>query len=153
MYKFSLYTLDILYKNGWHEQPQVDVNNYNIFFVKTYQPVSDIILDFLRLFGDLELKYPNKIAPTIISICQFNPIEAFDTISSDSIKQYRDNWIIEDFCVIGLFEQETLIMTVSGVVYSLFDSYVFRIGNSGYEAIENMINFIGGERIVKYTPD
>lgn len=149
MFKFSPYTIEILYQNGWTESRQINTAPYTIYFEETQQPKSEAIINFLGSFGGLELKYPNKKALNIMSSCDFDPIEGHKIISTESLNDYARHWILKPFCVIGLLVHDVMIMTQLGEVYSLFDHYVYKLGNTGEEMIENICHFKGIERIYR----
>lgn len=150
MYKFSQPTLITLHEIGWTDDRQIDISVYKTLFDETNQVYSDIVLKFLSNFGGLEIIYSNKIRSDLRGNLIIDAIEGKDSISIERLNEYIKNWIKKPLCTIGINQQDTLTMTLDGEVYSLFDSYVYKEGNSGEEAIENIITQKPGIRIFKH---
>ncbi|MEQ8677151.1 MAG: SUKH-3 domain-containing protein [Aggregatilineales bacterium] len=66
MYQFSPVTLKLLKESGWTVDRSINIDPYKQFFKETNQPYSDTVLDFLRSFGDLTVRFPLDNNPTFI---------------------------------------------------------------------------------------
>lgn len=139
MYQFSATTYIVLENNGWTKERKVDTTKYATFFEKHKQPVSEIVLEFLSSFGDLEIRMPLKKKPIYDYWFKFDVYQSADNILTERLHFYEKDWFRDRLCTIGVkVSSEILLMTPNGALFSVFDSWVFKFGDSWQEAIENI---------------
>jgi hypothetical protein len=152
MYKFSDTTKAILYANGWSEDRQVDIEEYKAYYIKTKQPVSEQIFQFLSSFGGLTVttvlkEYPNQT----VKIFSINPqIKR----RAEDAKDYGEQWLMKPICHVGeAYSRDTFAMTPQGECYLMFEDFVYLIGNSITEGIETVCIGEAGIMIPPPSPD
>ena len=149
-YQFSEYTLNILLANGWTYERTVDVTAYKEYYANTQQPVSDMILEFLQSFGELEVTAPSKLYSGVIKT--LFSIQPLKTAGLETLNEYSKDWIKKPLCEVGTADNiDIFVMTPDGESYVMFDEWVFMIGSSVTEAIENLCHQNGGIRIPEPT--
>jgi hypothetical protein len=137
MIQLSTVTLEILRKNDWQESRRIDIHKYETFFQETGQVPSPLILDFLQQFGDMKISFPSKYYSNRLHWVLIDPIE--ESQSPELLANYSNNWIKKPLCVVGSLDDNSFIaMTPEGEVYSFFDNWVVKFGNTPYEALNNL---------------
>ena len=133
---FSEGTLSMLYRAGWSEERKVDTTAYEQRLKDEGYEIFPIALAFLGCFGDLEIKYPNNLVPSIISGFSLNLLETLERTSLASIQTYS-RMLKTPVTVIGMeSDNGLLLMNPDGKVFDVFDTWMMEVGESGEDAIE-----------------
>lgn len=150
MYQFSDETLNLLLKHDWSPNRRVDIEPYLQFYAETDQPVSDLIRDFLRSFADIEVSAYTKKSHILYEVFYINPLK----VGHRTLKEYAESWIQKPLCGVGRADSNDIFaFTPDGEGYIMFDSYVYKIGNTIVESIETLCTEGQTERIFKPAQD
>jgi hypothetical protein len=129
MYKFSDKTKEILYANGWSEERKVDIEKYKAFYAEHNQPTSDVIFEFLESFADLRIDAPESSVPNFHELL-------FDIYPS-RVPENAYWYITEPICSVGTAnDTDCFAISLTGVVYTIFDRHVHKVADSVIEAVE-----------------
>ncbi len=138
MHTFSEYTRRILCEAGWHEGRVFDTTAYEATLHSKEITPSPAVLNFLREFGGLYLRFPHPRAPDSADDAHFDVIEATEGYEAE---EHRD--IVEimevEVCPIGQASRGyiLLFMDTEGRVFGTYvDAYFY--GSSPDEALDTI---------------
>ena len=143
--EFNETTLLILQASGWDNHRVVNISKYLDYYETTNQIASPIVKTFLKSFGGLTIKVDTK-HPTIQRKIILNPIRGGESMGEDGLSFYQ-KWIDRTACIIGLSDNQTLLMTPNGAIYAVFDEYVFLKGETIQESLQTICSGRFGVKI------
>jgi hypothetical protein len=135
--EFSSLTLDLLRRAGWRPDRRVATDGYRSRLAEAGYAVSPAVLEFLQSFGGLSITRPTPLGDDILS---FDPADALTRISRARVGTY-EKFLDATLCVIGSYFTQTftVMMDPNGKVYGGADDTLRHLGDSGEEAVENLL--------------
>ncbi len=126
-----------LEKSGWDSSRNIDITIYEEAFKSEGYKPSELILEFLKQFGGMEIIVPAFRMPNDIDKIHFDPIRAINGIYRGNVIDYEER-VGEPMVVVGetYNEQLVLLMSESGNFYAAFDDFLVKLGDNIYEAID-----------------
>lgn len=139
IFKYCAY--GALKKAGWDYNRLINTTD----FVKAYQeygfPILNHVLEFLSRFGNLKINFLN-LRNGIDDNFDFDvrhglEVEVIERVKEDYMPRINN----KKMCIIGTAYRDhyVLLMDEDGKVYGGYDSYFVKIGDSGENAIEAII--------------
>jgi SUKH-3 immunity protein len=136
---FGLRTRRCLETAGWRSDERRDVSSAVKALTALGVEVSPAVRAFLEQFGGLRLTYPHFRDSTRIDYCHFDAGAAIDSVFPDNLRAWEKRI---GMCLSPIGEAfqgyATLLMSTDGKVYAAIDDSVFRVAESGAEAVENL---------------
>jgi hypothetical protein len=136
--KFSNDAENLLAKAGWHEGRAVNVSSIEESLIARGYSIAPVVHEFLQEFGGLRLKFPYDRNKGTMGLMSFNAGDAGKGLT-EKVKAAYERAVGAPLCVIGMESQDLLMMDTQGKVYSAFEQYLELIGESGMDAIENIL--------------
>ncbi|MDZ4957095.1 hypothetical protein GNF51_15070, partial [Clostridium perfringens] len=129
--------IESLKKSGWHSSRNIDISIYEEAYKSEGYKVSEIIIEFLKKFGGLDIIIPAFRRPESTDKVYIHPIRAINGIYRGNVLEYEER-IGKSIVVIGETQNEQLVLLMdeNGEVYVAFDDYLAKIGNNIYEALD-----------------
>ena len=152
MYEFSETVMMILSQSKWTQDRCVSIDKYEAYFWATQQPYSQVVLEFLSSFAGIEISRPSRLSPKSLFFCAIDPIESYQRLGGERVKYYSENWLHKPLCAIahyGDYDHSEILMAVTGESYSVFDTWVVKLGDTVSDLIETLCLQKGGERIMQ----
>lgn len=124
--------------SGWYEGRNIDIEHFVSYMMQEGYKLSSTIESFLKEFGDLRVSYVDKNG--LSESLHFDAVKAIKDIFLDNVLYYSHRLGNINLCVIGqgFTNHMTFMMNDEGNVFVGYDDYFYKIGNTGYEAIENI---------------
>jgi hypothetical protein len=132
---------DLLYKSGWSENRKADESALVALIKKGGYEILPKVLDFLVSFDGIEIRFINLrngiLDDITLGFEKGNELEPIDRITEE-----YELRIGRKLCVIGTAYRRhvILVMAEDGKVYGGYDGWLAKMGDSGIEAIEAIIN-------------
>jgi hypothetical protein len=151
---FSKYTVGVLQNAGWCPNRRVRIDNHIRMLKADGYKVFPTIRDFLEQFGNLEIHYEFELESgdkeTIQDIIHFDASYAASAVYPERIAEYM-RFLGLPLCVIGECNSRhtTLLMDSQGKVYGGQDDLIIFCGETGEQAIENLISMKNIRRLRK----
>jgi hypothetical protein len=139
---FSTHTETILRQAGWHPDRAIDVTLYLQTLQANGYTVFPSVQSFLRQFGGLQIYFTIEYrGKPLQNHIHFDAAAAAQAVWNEGYISLYAQRIGEPVCVIGEADNEstTLMMDAHGRVYGGFDVYLYRLGESGLQAIEQIV--------------
>jgi hypothetical protein len=138
MTEFSHETLALLKSAGWDENYRCNVTGFVNPYDFECRPPSQAVVDFMERFGGLKIG--------VLPDRHFNrafPIDFLEQAECDNYSHFAERLDFEVPLIayrIGISHSGhiDLFMTKNGQVYGHFDAELWKFGDSGTEAIENL---------------
>jgi hypothetical protein len=134
---FSAETIALLKQAGWSEDRCVDISEYEKSLQSEGYPLHEVVLNFLKRFGGLQVVYPHYRVKDEKDEFYINPTVAVADIDSGWVEEYSER-IGVPLCIIGqaFSYHMTLVMAPDSKVYAGYDDTLIHVGDSGIDAIE-----------------
>ena len=125
---FSQAVVAHLHQAGWTIERRIEIKHYVQALEAVGYTVFPVVYTFLTSFGGLDIGYT----------LEFNPTDFADNIHPDNVTAYQ-TIINSRICVIGVWQQMTLVMDQRGQVFAGFGRELWFCGISGIDAIERLL--------------
>jgi hypothetical protein len=135
--EFSRPTMSVLREAGWQPGRQVDTTQYlHLLQSEGYEP-SRAVDDFLRDFGGIRVVFPRRNVPGQNEEFHFDPAIAAHHASPGWVKSYSAR-VGAQLCPIGEAGRGYMLLTMdpTGRVFAGYDDLLWKVGNTGRDAIE-----------------
>lgn len=127
---------------GWHKERSYDISLYLQHLEKEGYHICEHAKVFMKEFGGLKVIHPNMKDARSMDYFIVDPT-VFGDYTMDAINGYEVR-TKERLTPVGEASRGYLIMMISesGKVYVAYDSFLLKIGDSGYEAIATLCDGI-----------
>jgi len=149
---FSERTLSILQVAGWYPARSVNIDKYLQTLKNEGYEVFPIVQAFLKKFGGLEMSWAIETSKgDVQDSMHFNPGDAASAVYYEGYISKYEERLGTRVCIIGECSNKntTIMMDAQGKVYGGFDDYLSFFGETGEQAIENIITRQGIHRLEK----
>jgi len=136
-------TRALLQQAGWYPGRDINIDGYVQALLAEGYPVFPVVKKFLKKFGGIEIKFTfDTVYGTIASSVHFDAAAAAAAVYNEGYVSKYVERTGTPLCVIGESENRntTLMMDQEGKVYGGFDSDLAFFGETGEQAIENILN-------------
>ena len=132
-------SISILTLADWTPTRSVEISKYQQGLLEEGYIVSKPVQTFLRSFGGIKVSYSPNDPALLQEELHFDPLIAAHNISSEWVFYYAGK-LGTQLCVIGEAKRGylTLVMGDTGQVYAFYDDFLYFVGKSGIEAINNL---------------
>ncbi len=136
-----------LLEAGWFPGRHIDIQPFLHTLEQEGYDVPASVHSFLAEFGGIRLNFSyieyveTKLGGRDVLFKEhidFNPIHAADNIIPEKL-HFFTSLVRQRLCVIGEYQDTTLLMDTTGRVYSAFGWDLYQCGETGARAIETML--------------
>ncbi len=136
-----------LLEAGWYPGRNIDIQSFIQALEQAGYSVPVSVRSFLAEFGGIRMSFTytqyveTKAGGRDVRLnkhIDFDPINAADNIIPEKL-QYFTSLIRQGLCVIGEYQDTTLLMDTAGRVYSAFGWDLYCCGETSWHAIETMV--------------
>lgn len=135
-------TIGILEAAGWSTNRAIEMASFVAVLESNQFVVSPAVKQFLLTYGALQIeyRYDESDESARMDKLLIDPCVALDNTHLERIQNYSQR-AGKQLCPIGLYNwnHDTLFMSEDGMVYGGSSIYLDRIGNSGEDAINNIL--------------
>jgi len=137
-----------LVESSWHEGRKIDTSLFKLVNLKDGYTWTEKVREFLEEFGNLRIDIHRE--GTGPDFFHFDAVKAANDVDPSWIKKnYSERLNGDQLCVIGqaFSNHLTLMMAEDGKVYGGYDDFLTFLGDTGYQAIENICKGEKGSEI------
>lgn len=139
---FSDSIATILRRFGWFPGRNVNIEPFVAALEKNGYTVFPAVQKFLREFGGITLDYRRDTPYGRLRKFTSFDVEVEASALFPEILEDYESFLSVPLCIIGITDgrETTLLMDPAGKIYGVYDERIIFCGETGSEAIENILN-------------